>query len=83
MNDEIREYYGTVNGKVYPRIGTKRSTAELKTVPIELTRDQAIAFARNVLDAAIAAETVTITGWRKRDQVTVTTPPGAGGKSEE
>ncbi len=66
--------------QVYPTAGTKRSIAELKTVGLRLSREQAINLARVLLAASQDWDEMEVTAYRGkariRDgtfQVTVTT----------
>jgi len=50
--------------RIYPTEASKKSLAELKTIGIKLSKDQAIHLARVLLAAAYEWEEIDITGWR-------------------
>lgn len=71
-----RKSHGNIKcEKIYPTLETRKEVSDLKTVAFVLTREQAIDLARKVLDAAQAASTVEVTGFRSRNTITITTPP--------
>lgn len=53
--------------KVYPVKGTKKDIAELKTVGIRLSKDQAIHLARVLLAVTQDWETIEITAYRLKE----------------
>jgi hypothetical protein len=59
---------------VYPKNPSKVKTLEeLKSVGITFNREQALAFANNILLAATHWDNINVTAYRKNNRVTVTT----------
>jgi hypothetical protein len=78
MKNDRRKSYGHTPCRVYPRPGgTAEKTADFQTVSLQLEREAAIKFATDILKACQHADQIDLCGFRDRDYVTVTTPPGS------
>jgi uncharacterized protein YoaH (UPF0181 family) len=69
-----RKSYGNIDCKqIYPVLETQKQVDQLKTVAFQLTKQQAINLARNLLSASLdTGEAIDVTAFRLRNIVTVT-----------
>lgn len=71
--DKRRKSYGNVKcEKIYPALDTKKEVSQLKTVAVQLNKEQAIDLAKKLLGAAQSSEIIDVTGFRARNVLTIT-----------
>jgi len=71
-----RKSFGNIQcKKIYPTLDIKKQVSDLKTVGLQLNKEQAIELAKKLLGAAQSSNIIDITGYRLRNVLTVTVLP--------